>query len=116
VFSRSLRIAKLTNRRKSEKTSRFCPSNFVASPGDGDKTAAAASVTACPPTSRRGRETPLAVGLMVALIVVVVAGSMSKDDRNDVFDNSSMVLVKVTNLSKRAFASLRGVPLRSSTY
>ena len=47
------------------------------------------------------------------LICVVVAGSMSRDDKNDVLSSSLLVLVMVKNESRRLLCSGRGVPFKS---
>ena len=42
-------------------------------------------------------------------------GSMSMEDRKELEARSSLVLVEVTNVSRREPCSIRGVPLRSRT-
>lgn len=47
---------------------------------------------------------------------VVAEGSMSNEERKDELSSSLLVLVIVTKESNKLFCSVRGVPLRSSTY
>lgn len=74
--------------------------------------AAPIGVLALPST--RGSETRLPAGLVrLELICVVAAGSMSRDDRNDVLSSSFLVLVMVKNESSKLPCSGKGVPFRS---
>jgi hypothetical protein len=114
----------LTKRLKSENTSLRGSSvpvvlDLVGGPLSGGDPNAANKLSAAPigvltPPSTRGSETRLPAGLvMVELVCAVAAGSISRDERNDVLSSSVFVLVMVKNESRRLLCSDRGVPFRS---
>lgn len=70
--------------------------------------------TTVPPLVK-GRDTRLAPGL-VRFEAVPGVGSISREDRKDVFSKSDLRLVIVRKLSRSAFCSARGVPFRSRIY
>lgn len=93
-------MANVTKRRRSPKTTRFSVPSCLSDP------ASVASAV---------RFAELELGLIV-LMGENTFGSMSSDDKNEVVCSSSRVLVFVINLSTSAFASFRGVPLRSRIF
>ena len=113
--------AKLTKRRKSEKTFGFF------SPGGSpfplaSFSAGGGGVTPenmlSPPddeiwVTKLGNETRLPPGLEVVAMILVAEGSISSDDKKDAVSSSGLVLVIVRNESSNPFCSVFGVPLRS---
>ena len=73
-------------------------------------------VSPSPPAGTAVNAGGIGLGAEGALTVVmmVVVGSMSNDDKNEVLSKSSRVDVIVKNLSNKLFCSSRGAPLRSS--
>jgi hypothetical protein len=120
----SLLNPKLTNRLKSENTSRFCSPNRPLAPSPvggplsgGDPKAAnrlspAAVAPLMPPFTSEGRDTRLPPGL-AKVICAAPGGSMSKEDKNEMLSNSVFVLVMVKNESSSLLCSVLGVPFRS---
>lgn len=116
----SFRSPKLTNRRKSEKTSRFWLSEVlvalepVVGPlGPGPVIPENIPSAALP----IGRDIRLAPGLTrLPPACPVAGGSISKDDKNDVASRSVFVLVIVKKESNRLFWIGFGVPFKSKIY
>ena len=116
----SFRSPKLTNRRKSEKTSRFWLSEVlvalepVVGPlGPGPVIPANIPSAALP----IGRDIRLAPGLTrLPPACPVAGGSISNEDKNDVASRSVFVLVIVKKESSRLFWIGFGVPFRSKIY
>lgn len=118
----------LTKRLKSENTSLLWSSDLPAAPDPvggplkgGDPNTAnklsAAPIGVLTPPSTRGREMRLPAGLVkLELIWVVVVGSISRDDRNEVLSSSFLVLVMVKNESRRLPCSGKGVPFKSKIF
>lgn len=105
---------KLTNLRRSEKTSRLgslgdgaglrLPSGGVIRPGFED-------------VARRGSDVELLFGVLRAdpAIIGPTGGSMSSEDRNEVASSSLILLVIAKNVSRIPFCSALETPLRSMT-
>ena len=114
----SLLSPKLTNRLKSENTSRLpawsdlVPSEPVdgAFVNGGDDSAARMLSPAVAPGMR---ETRLLPGLVK---FAMEPGSMSSEERKDVPSSSGLVLVMVRKESRRSFCAALGVPLRSRIF
>jgi hypothetical protein len=118
---------KLTNRLRSEKTSRRSPvrppgaESAAFEPVEGPVDAGEVNDENKPslplPVTARGRETRLPPGLTrLPPSRPGPGGSMSRDDRKDVLSRSVFVLVMVRNESRRAFCCALGVPLMSRIF
>lgn len=117
---------KLTNRFRSEKTSRRSPERPIA--GSGTLAPVEAAVDAGEvndenklspplPVTARGRDTRLPPGLTrLPPSTPGPGGSMSREERKDVLSKSVFVLVMVRNESRRVFCCALGVPLMSRIF
>lgn len=107
-------MVKLTNRRRSEKTSR------LGSLGDGAGLTLPSGGVISPAlegVASMGRDGELWFGVLRADPAVIgpAGGSISSDDKNEVVSSSLILLVIAKNVSKISFCSAFETPLRSMT-